>query len=159
VATKKISPKLPDFIERRRRDRRFGLGMLIAGLLVLVDSPYPVPFPLVGLPSVLVSAALVGWAVFRLYRGCRLPLKEVAIYLYENQGEASREDILEVLEGEEGNGEQLFETLEKKEIATLASHSLEIVESREQIQEGLVVLLPRGKEIAKGLLKNKKGED
>jgi len=88
--------------------------MLVVGLIVLLDSPYPIPFPLVGLPSVIVSAVLVFWAVYRLYRGCGLPLREVAIYLAMKGGEASRTEILEFLEGEEGKGDQLFEILEKK---------------------------------------------
>jgi hypothetical protein len=152
VAPKRISTRLHDLIETRRRDRRWGLGMLVVGLIVLLDSPYPIPFPLVGLPSVIVSAVLVFWAVYRLYRGCGLPLREVAIYLAMKGGEASRTEILEFLEGEEGKGDQLFEILEKKEIATLATHNLEMVEERDVIPEGLVVLLPGGRKLVKGLI-------
>lgn len=148
----KATQQIHDRLERRKRDRRFGLGMLIVGFLVLMDSPYPFPIPLVGLSSVILSTGLLVWALIRLYRGCRLPLQEAVLFVYHCEGEALRSEILDALEGEEGNGDQLFRVLEKKDLLMPASNSLELVELRQDMPEELMILLPEGIETAKKLL-------
>lgn len=150
---------IKDRLKRRKRDRRFGLGMLIFGFLVLLDSPYLFPIPLVGLPSVILSACLLTWAIFHLYRGCRLPIQEAALFMYHQHGEALRAEILSALDGEEGNGEQLFKVLETKDLAMPASHDMVVVESRDSIPGSLMILLPGGKEMAERILKNAKVGD
>ena len=42
------------YLGRKRRERILSWGSMILGALILLDSGAPIPFPLVGLPSILV---------------------------------------------------------------------------------------------------------
>ena len=62
------------YLGRKRRERILSWGSMILGALILLDSGAPIPFPLVGLPSILVGGALFGFGYYQygIYR--QLPL-------------------------------------------------------------------------------------
>jgi len=125
------------------------------GFVVLVDSPYRFPIPLIGLPSVFLALGLFTVAGFWLYRGLRLPLDEVLVFMRLRGGEVMKNEVLEFLDGEEGKGRQLFEVLEKREWVISAEKNLEMVQTREEVDENLLVLLPEGNRRAEKLSKRK----
>ena len=49
------------YLGRKRRERILSWGSMILGSLILLDSGAPIPFPLVGLPSILIGGALFGF--------------------------------------------------------------------------------------------------
>ena len=83
------------YLGRKRRERILSWGSMILGALILLDSGAPIPFPLVGLPSILVGGALFGFGYYQygIYR--QLPLHE-AVQLARSQSDellqASREE-------------------------------------------------------------------
>jgi hypothetical protein len=140
-------------LRKRKRQRIIGIGFLLMGCAILIDSPYRFPIPIIGLSSVFLALILFLVSGFFLYRGLRLPLDEVLIFVHSQGGEANRQEILDFLDGEEGGGRQLFRVLEAREWLISAEKNLEIVQSREVVEEDLLVLLPEGKHRSETLIK------
>ena len=80
------------YLGRKRRERILSWGSMILGALILLDSGAPIPFPLVGLPSILVGGALFGFGYYSsIYR--QLPLHEAVQLARSQSGELSRTDL------------------------------------------------------------------
>ena len=84
------------YLGRKRRERILSWGSMILGALILLDSGAPIPFPLVGLPSILVGGALFGFGYYQygIYR--QLPLHEAVQLARSQSGELSRTDLFQV---------------------------------------------------------------
>ena len=141
---------LEQHIDYRRRCRRLGLFGVLSGTLVLLDSPYPFPIPLVGLPSVILSIFILLPALNFIYRGLRLPVKEALLFLHYRGGQASSKELLDFLQGEGGSsGQELFDCLAGKELAVFAGEDMDYVESHNVIAEDMLLLLPGAKPLIK----------
>ena len=81
------------YLGRKRRERILSWGSMILGALIILDSGAPIPFPLVGLPSILVGGALFGFGYYQygIYR--QLPLHEAVQLARSQSGELSRTDL------------------------------------------------------------------
>ncbi len=62
--------------ERRRSQRRWGLGLGGLGFLTIIDFWSPLPIPLVGFPALFLGTLALGTGLFFLYRQQELPMSE-----------------------------------------------------------------------------------
>ncbi len=82
-----------DYIRRKKRERLYGWGFSLLGGLILLDSGAPVPFPLVGLSSLLVGGGILAFGVQQLRAYARPPLREALLLGRSLGGELTRTDL------------------------------------------------------------------
>ena len=159
-----MNPKnlVAERLVRRKSSRKSGLIWFVSGLLVLLNSPFLVPIPIVGLPSVLLASILLLIGVRKIIYGLKLPISESLMIIDHAGGEISQQKLIEALGGSsEVNAEELLIVLDKKDWARKAIHHLPYVENKELdgglIDGQLVILLEGGKQqlVKEELLLNK----
>lgn len=133
-------------ISSRRVYRRRGVLGLLLGVLVLLDSPYPFPIPLVGLTSVIVAFLIILPSLNFIYRGLRLPVQEALAFLSINGGQATKEELLAFLRGEGGgSGQELFDYLLTRDLVTFAHEDLDYVENHLDVADNILMIKPMAK--------------
>ena len=80
------------FVAKKKSELWQAWGFLLFGGLIILDSGSPYPFPLVGLPSIVLGGALFGygWMQARAYH--RPPFRE-AVQLGKELGHLTRTDL------------------------------------------------------------------
>tara|TARA_Y100000589_G_C27179305_1_gene640086 strand:- start:365 stop:883 length:519 start_codon:yes stop_codon:yes gene_type:complete len=135
----------------RKYSRKSGLIWFVAGVLVLINSPFMFPIPIVGLPSVMLALILSLVGIRKIYNGLKLPLLECLLVMGHAGGEINLQELIEALGGsKEVSAEELLLALDKKDWARRACHHLPYVESQElsgnEINSNLIILLDRGRQ-------------
>ena len=138
-------------LAERKSSRKSGIIWFVVGILVLVNSPFMFPIPIVGLPSVMLALLLSLIGVRKIYNGVKLPLEECLLVLDHEDGKISLEKLVDTLGGsKEVIAEELLTALDKKDWARRADHHLPYVEKQElnakQIDSNLIILLDGGKQ-------------
>ena len=62
--------------KRKRGEHLRGWLFTILGGLILVDSGFPVPIPLVGISSLLVGGGITAYGIHQLFKARKLPLRD-----------------------------------------------------------------------------------
>jgi hypothetical protein len=82
-----------NYLERKRRERFWSWAAMLFGGFILLDSGAPIPIPLVGLPSMLLGGALLGFGYYQYGNYRKLPLHEAVAIARDQKGELSRTDL------------------------------------------------------------------
>ena len=102
------------FLRQRKKAGIKGWLFLILGTGVLLDSGSPIPFPLVGLPSILtgLSLIIIGWSQYK--QSSKLPLHEAILFAKQNKGQLTRTDLFLFFELSAEKTDELIQTLVAK---------------------------------------------
>ena len=81
------------YLAKKRREKWLAWFFMILGGLILLDSGTPIPFPLVGLPSILVGGGLLGFGYTQYQSYRKLPLHEALQLGKQLGGHLTRTDL------------------------------------------------------------------
>ncbi|PCJ20305.1 MAG: hypothetical protein COB02_04525 [Candidatus Cloacimonadota bacterium] len=138
-------------LKKRGNSRKKGVFTFIVASLVLLDSPFYFPIPLVGFFSVVMASFIYLMSFFQIYNGIKLPKKEFLSFIFLNKNTIKKEEVFTFFKDEidDSSYEKMVNQLEKLDFISLPNHDMEYVESHSVIPENQLNLTDKGLDFLK----------
>lgn len=105
------------FAAARTRRRRTGIVLIVAGLVTAIDFFSPVPVPLIGMPAIVIGAALAALG-YLLHRGAaRMPVAEALLLAEARGGRLTKALLVMELRLEPAEAGELLHLMEREGLA------------------------------------------
>lgn len=114
-----------DLYKTRNSQKRWGIGLIIFGLVTLADSGSPFPVPLVGLPSIVVGLATTLLGAYLVYKHQELPISETLDVAALHQGFLSAPLLVRALHITPTTAERILADLSRRGYTRVEEQGLE----------------------------------
>lgn len=138
-------------IQRRGSSRNTGIVIFVIATLVLIDSPFIVPIPVIGFFSVVLASLIYLLSFYFIYHGIKLPKKEFLQFIYLKGKTIDKQEAFLFFQNEidERSYQKMIAQLEKSDFLSLPEHDIDYVESHAIIPENQLNLTTKGLDFLK----------
>lgn len=138
--------QLSQRIQKRGGHRNKGILTFVIATLVLIDSPFMFPIPVMGFFSVVLASLIYLISFYFIYHGIKLPKKEFLQFIFLKNKTIDKQEAFLFFKDEidERSYQKMIKQLEQKDYLSLPEHDIDFVESHAIIPENQLNLTDKG---------------